>query len=77
MATKDDTLTRLRKIGAKHTKARESVSDIRDDLNQAIKDAAEEGTPETVIAKESGLGRITVRRILGKPTSRTPWPKGN
>lgn len=73
-AEREQVLHAVRDAGQRLHAARDDVAKARTVLSAAIRAAAEHGVPETVIAATAGVGRLTVRRDLGKPISRTPWP---
>ena len=65
----------LRRVAARHTEARREVEHSRAELDEAILAALDSGCSESAVARTSGLSRITVRRVQGKPVSRSPWPR--
>lgn len=56
----------LRQIGRRLAKARHAERVASQAARNAAIEAAAEGTPETVIASDLGVTRMTVRKWLGK-----------
>lgn len=59
-------MTDLMTAARQYARARVDIDTARVALREAIRAAAEAGMPETQIARESGITRVTVRRDLGK-----------
>lgn len=61
--------TGLRRAGLSILSARRRLDDAMQTAREAAIQAAADGTPETVIARELGVNRLTVRGWLGKSRS--------
>ncbi len=59
-------VTPVARAAAKWHKANEDVEEAKAALAEAIHAALAEGVSEREIARQAGVNRLTVRRILGK-----------
>jgi DNA invertase Pin-like site-specific DNA recombinase len=59
-------MTPLERAADRWHKANTAVEDAKEGLADAIRAALNEGLSEREIARQAGINRLTVRRILGK-----------
>ncbi len=71
----EDTITRLRRIGAEHKRLRADMEIVVDDLHSLIKQAARESVTPTVLVELSGYTRDRVR-VICREAGIPPLPSG-
>lgn len=59
-------MTEVEEQGQRLARARIAEGEAKQDLRAAVRSAAEQGTPETELARQAGVDRMTIRRMLGK-----------
>ena len=59
-------MTEVEVAGRQLKRANQARSVAMEKLSAAVRDAAAQGVAETELARQAGVDRMTVRRILGK-----------
>lgn len=59
-------MTEVEQVGAKVAQTRRRLARDMAALAAVVRTAAEQGVPDTELARQAGVARDTIRRMLGK-----------